>query len=638
MAVRAGRLGGRALAASGRSRKRPRCWSRPAARRASSAVVLSRRGGRAPPASPSPTAAAAERRGDGQAAAPPPAPPRSPAPRPPEPRRSGSGARPQGVEPSFAARRPAAASRSRASRRRTAHRRRARPPPAERRRGRRRRAAPSRPAAGRRGGPGGDRGRPPVRRRLRPLRDRRSDAEVRKAVPRDRDAPTLAQALLRAAAAPSRPTSRSRRPRSSTSSPAPPRRAYPLSVSLLRVGVTSELRLELEQRRRRTDGSSATCAADGRTACRSAERHRGSALAAQAAPAAAPLAAEPRRRPPRRPRGAAHGPRADRAERSTPAPEHGEPGAPTPAPPAAPQPADPGVRAAALGARERRSAPRSSAEADSRKRRRAGADQLPLRPRRPPSAIPSLPASSCATTGVPPVLIPIYQRAADAYGLGPQGPAILAGINADRDRLRHQPQRLLGRRDRLDAVHARNLGELRGRRQRRRGRGPLQPRRRDLRRRQLPAAPPACRRTPTARSSPTTTPTGTSPTCSPTPAATPASRRHDGGASTLDPAAPGPQLHARPRTGTRQIPEEYLNAFEAAAGRYELGRRGVWALAAIARLESNFGRGMSKEQLQSVRAARPRPDRVAAPTRSTATRTAASATPASTTRRRPWRG
>ena len=30
---------------------------------------------------------------------------------------------------------------------------------------------------------------------------------------------------------------------------------------------------------------------------------------------------------------------------------------------------------------------------------------------------------------VPPVLIPIFQRAAAAYGLGPQGPAVLAGIN-----------------------------------------------------------------------------------------------------------------------------------------------------------------------------------------------------------------
>jgi membrane-bound lytic murein transglycosylase B len=50
----------------------------------------------------------------------------------------------------------------------------------------------------------------------------------------------------------------------------------------------------------------------------------------------------------------------------------------------------------------------------------------------------------------------------------------------------------------------------------------------------------------------------------------------------------------------KQIPAEYLEAFEAAAARYELGKRGVWALAAIARLESNFGRGMNKKQLEET--------------------------------------
>ena len=33
-----------------------------------------------------------------------------------------------------------------------------------------------------------------------------------------------------------------------------------------------------------------------------------------------------------------------------------------------------------------------------------------------------------------------------------------------------------------------------------------------------------------------------------------------------------------------------MTAFENAAARYELGERGVWALAAVARLESNFGK------------------------------------------------
>ena len=44
-------------------------------------------------------------------------------------------------------------------------------------------------------------------------------------------------------------------------------------------------------------------------------------------------------------------------------------------------------------------------------------------------AIPSIPSSGCASSGVPPVLIPIYQRAAATYELGPQGAAVLAGIN-----------------------------------------------------------------------------------------------------------------------------------------------------------------------------------------------------------------
>jgi cell wall-associated NlpC family hydrolase len=46
-----------------------------------------------------------------------------------------------------------------------------------------------------------------------------------------------------------------------------------------------------------------------------------------------------------------------------------------------------------------------------------------------------------------------------------------------------------------------------------------------------------------------------------------------------------------------QVPAQYLSAFEDAAARYGLGRRGVWALAAVARLESNFGRGMDRREL-----------------------------------------
>ena len=48
------------------------------------------------------------------------------------------------------------------------------------------------------------------------------------------------------------------------------------------------------------------------------------------------------------------------------------------------------------------------------------------------------------------------------------------------------------------------------------------------------------------------------------------------------------------------IPEQYMTAFQDAAGRYELGQSGVWALAAVARLESNFGKGMPAAELRET--------------------------------------
>ncbi len=56
-----------------------------------------------------------------------------------------------------------------------------------------------------------------------------------------------------------------------------------------------------------------------------------------------------------------------------------------------------------------------------------------------------------------------------------------------------------------------------------------------------------------------------------------------------------------PADGSREsIPDDYMKAFQDASGRYDLGQGGVWALAAVARVESNFGKGMSKEQLAST--------------------------------------
>jgi Transglycosylase SLT domain len=66
----------------------------------------------------------------------------------------------------------------------------------------------------------------------------------------------------------------------------------------------------------------------------------------------------------------------------------------------------------------------------------------------------------------------------------------------------------------------------------------------------------------------------------------------------LGPQIPVLRCEAAPKWKHR-IPEEYLQAFEDAAARYELGKRGVWTLAAIARLESSFGRGIDKHLLRT---------------------------------------
>jgi membrane-bound lytic murein transglycosylase B len=213
-------------------------------------------------------------------------------------------------------------------------------------------------------------------------------------------------------------------------------------------------------------------------------------------------------------------------------------------------------------------------------------------------AIPSLPASSCAATGVPPVLIPIFQRAAAAYGLGPQGPAVLAGINE------------------VETAFGTNLG---------------------------PSSAGA---------------EGWMQFMPSTWAIYGVDANHDGvkdpnnpedaifaaagylsaagmpgdtygaiyaynhadwyvsevlanagcyaaevGGPAFTAAGLGPQiqvLRCTPAPSWKaEIPAAYLSAFEDAAARYELGKRGVWALAAIARLESNFGKGMDKQELRT---------------------------------------
>jgi hypothetical protein len=213
-----------------------------------------------------------------------------------------------------------------------------------------------------------------------------------------------------------------------------------------------------------------------------------------------------------------------------------------------------------------------------------------------PFTVPPMKSSSCAAMAVPPVLIPIYHRASDKYGLGPQGPAILAGINA------------------IETGFGQNMG------------------------------PSSAGAIGWMQFMPSSWETygvdangdGVKDASNPEDAIFAAASylsvagmpadtygaifaynhadwyveevlanagcyAQEVGAAGFSAAGLGPQipvLKCSPNPAWKKdIPEEYLEAFENAAARYELGQRGVWALAAVARLESNFGRGIGKVQL-----------------------------------------
>jgi membrane-bound lytic murein transglycosylase B len=214
-----------------------------------------------------------------------------------------------------------------------------------------------------------------------------------------------------------------------------------------------------------------------------------------------------------------------------------------------------------------------------------------------PFAIPSLPGSSCAAAGVPPVLIPIYQRAAETYGLGTQGPAVLAGINEVETgfgtNLNVSSAGAIGWMQFMQStwetygVDANGDGV----------RDPYNPE----------DAIFAAARYLSAAGMPSDTYGAiyaynhadwyvsevlANAGCY--------ANQVNGTAFTAGQMEPQLQvLKCEPDPAWHNtVPNEYLTAFESAASRYELGRRGVWALAAIARLESNFGRGMDKEQME----------------------------------------
>ena len=226
----------------------------------------------------------------------------------------------------------------------------------------------------------------------------------------------------------------------------------------------------------------------------------------------------------------------------------------------------------------------------------AGGNAEVLPPTPNPFTVLPMQTSSCAALAVPPVLIPIYHRASDKYGLGPQGPAVLAGINA------------------IETGFGQNMG------------------------------PSSAGAIGWMQFMPSSWETygvdangdGVKDASNPEDAIFAAASylsvagmpadtygaifaynhadwyveevlanagcyAQEVGAAGFSAAGLGPQipvLKCSPNPAWKKdIPEEYLEAFENAAARYELGQRGVWALAAVARLESNFGRGLGKKQL-----------------------------------------
>jgi hypothetical protein len=273
--------------------------------------------------------------------------------------------------------------------------------------------------------------------------------------------------------------------------------------------------------------------------------------------------------------------------------------APTPPSSSTPPAKKEGTGGTAAGSKDaEESAPEEKEEEAGEAETETGGEEATLPPGSgEPFEIPSIPGSSCAGSGVPPVLIPIFQGAAARYGLGPQGASVLAGINeietafgtnlnvssagamgwmqfisstweiygvdANGDGVKdpYNPEDAIYAAasylsaagmpaDTYDAIYSYNHADWYV---------------------QEVLANAACYAG-----------IGTSAA---------------GGGFALTPQLQ--VLSCRPADNWRKaIPDEYMTAFESAAARYELGEKGVWALAAVARLESNFGRGMGKEQMR----------------------------------------
>jgi transglycosylase-like protein with SLT domain len=219
----------------------------------------------------------------------------------------------------------------------------------------------------------------------------------------------------------------------------------------------------------------------------------------------------------------------------------------------------------------------------------------PVPPPATPFAIPYVPTASCSPAAVPAILVPIYQRAAATYGLGPQGPAVLAAIN--------EIETAFG--TNLNVSSAGAIGWMQFMPETWEGYG-VDANGDGVR---DPFNPEDAIFAAASYLSASGMPADTYGAIY--------SYNHadwyvadvlagaacygslNGLASSFALAPRLQVLRCRPaKPWRKKLPTEYLNAFENAAARYDLGRDGVWALAAVARLESNFGRGMGKRQLQ----------------------------------------
>ena len=264
---------------------------------------------------------------------------------------------------------------------------------------------------------------------------------------------------------------------------------------------------------------------------------------------------------------------------------------PTPAPPANPKPPKNGDEKGGEDEKDTEKTENGEkAKGNKGKDEKAnGGTAADAKPAVPP--VPLYPAISCGTTpGAPAALLPIYQRASDAYALGPQGPAILASINGIESafgaNMGPSTAGAIGWMQFLPSsweaygVDANGDGEA----------DPYDPQ----------DAIFAAANYLSAAGMPADTP-----------GAIFAYNHADwyvaevlanaGCYGTFDGSfslTPGKQVIACTSAQDAGVDQRYLQAFEQAASQYDLGRRGVWALAGVAQLESNFGESMSRAQMR----------------------------------------